>query len=264
MNFKGAMFGIAVMTSTARYGRQDGQGGRNHFEDEARRHKLHFPPFDGESDSLPWLNMCETYFREMRTFEDRVWIASLHLEGAGLEWYYGFERDYDLVPWPRFAKYINMLFGPPLRRDTLAELKALYHTGTVEEYQRQFNRLLCRATDVTMEQQVELFIVGLGEPLRTEVKLQHPTDLLTTMSLARAHERRLTQAPLTLQATRPAHSRTVAAHQGPKPATAPRNRMRRLQQKNWRLNVPMESAIIVQRNTHQITSVRGREFFTLS
>lgn len=184
--------------------------------------------------------MCETYFREMRTFEDRVWIASLHLEGAGLEWYYGFERDYDLVPWPRFAKYINMLFGPPLRHDTLAELKALYHIGTVEEYQRQFNRLLCRATDVTMEQQVELFIVGLGEPLRTEVKLQHPTDLLTTMSLARAHERRLTQAPLTLQATHPAHSRTVAAHQGPKPATAPRNRMRRLQQKNWRLNVPME------------------------
>jgi hypothetical protein len=70
--------------------------------------------------------MCETYFHGMQTFEeDLVWIASLHLEGAALEGYYGFERYYDLVPWLHFAKYINMRFGPPLRHNTLAELKAL-------------------------------------------------------------------------------------------------------------------------------------------
>jgi hypothetical protein len=131
----------------------------------------------------------------MRTLDDdRVWVVSLHLEGASLDWYYGFELDYGMVSWRRFAQYINMRFGPPLRHNSLAELKALYCTGTVEDDQRQFSQLLCRAQVITPNQQVELFIAGLGEPLRAEVGLKRPPNLQTSMSLARAHERRLTQA----------------------------------------------------------------------
>jgi hypothetical protein len=35
-----------------------------------------------------------------------------------------------------------------------------------------------------------MFTAGLGEPLRTNVELQSPTQLQTAMSLARAYERR--------------------------------------------------------------------------
>ena len=86
--------------------------------------------------------------------------------------------------------FVNTQFGPPLRTNGLAELKDLRRTGTVEEYQRQFSVLLCRCDDLTAMQQVNMFTAGLGEPLRTDVELQAPTNLQTAMSLARAYERR--------------------------------------------------------------------------
>lgn len=81
--------------------------------------------------------------------EEKVWLASLHLEGAAAEWYYALERDHGILSWARFVDYIHMRFGPPIRSNGLAELKALYRTGTVEPYQRPFSVLLCRCDDLS-------------------------------------------------------------------------------------------------------------------
>jgi hypothetical protein len=141
----------------------------------SRRPKLNFPSYDGESDPLTWLNKCKTYFRGMRTME--VWIASLHLEGVAAEWYYALEGDYGIISWVRFADFMHMGFGLPLQTNGLVELKDLHRTGSVEEYQQQFSLLLCRCDDLTPMQQVNLFTVGLGEPLRTDVELLAPSNL---------------------------------------------------------------------------------------
>lgn len=61
----------------------------------------------------------------------------------------------------------------------------------VDEYHRQFLALLCRCEDLTLKQHVNLFTAGLGEPLRTDVELQTPTNLQQAMSLARAYGRRM-------------------------------------------------------------------------
>jgi hypothetical protein len=55
----------------------DGTASRNHhppphdYRDDMRnsfhRPKLNFPRYDGESDPLPWLNRCESYFRGTQT-----------------------------------------------------------------------------------------------------------------------------------------------------------------------------------------------------
>jgi hypothetical protein len=126
--------------------------------------KLNFPSFDGESDPLPWLAKCASYFRGMRTMEEEVWMAALHLEGVAAEWYYALERDHGILSWPRFSDFVNMRFGPPLRTNGMAELKDLRRTGTVDEYTRQFSLLLCRCNDLSMAQQVNMFTAGLGEP----------------------------------------------------------------------------------------------------
>jgi hypothetical protein len=81
--------------------------------------------------------------------DERVWMASLHLDGIVAEWYYSLERDVGLLTWTRFSDFINMRFGPPLCHNGLAELKELRCTGTVEEYQRQFLTFLCRCDDMT-------------------------------------------------------------------------------------------------------------------
>ncbi|WVZ84588.1 hypothetical protein U9M48_031611 [Paspalum notatum var. saurae] len=100
--------------------------------------KLSFPRYDGESDPLPWLNTCDNFFRGHHTMEEeKVWLASLHLDGVVASWYYQMERVFDIVSWPRFVEFTNMRF--------------------VEEYQRQFLAMLCRCDNLTPHHQVDLF-----------------------------------------------------------------------------------------------------------
>jgi hypothetical protein len=77
------------------------------------RPKLNFPRCDDESNLLPWLNRCESYFRGTQTLAaEQVWMASLHMDGATAEWYYALEREYGMVPWNRFTEFVNL--RPPL------------------------------------------------------------------------------------------------------------------------------------------------------
>jgi hypothetical protein len=51
-------------------------------------HKIEFPKFDGTTNTLPWLNMCERYFRICRTQEHhRVHYASSYLLEDAQLWY---------------------------------------------------------------------------------------------------------------------------------------------------------------------------------
>ncbi|KAJ1259396.1 hypothetical protein BS78_10G151600 [Paspalum vaginatum] len=94
-----------------------------------------------------------------------------------------------MLSWPRFVDYVNLRFGPPIRSNSLGELKDLHRVGTVEEYQRKFLALLCRCERL-------LFTAGLGQPLSSDVEMQRPrtVSLQTAMSLARAYERRQQEA----------------------------------------------------------------------
>ena len=81
--------------------------------------------------------------------EEKVWTASLHLDGVASEWYFQLERDFGMISWTRFAEYLNLRFGPPIPSNSLGELKELKRTSSVEEYQRCFLALLCRCDDLT-------------------------------------------------------------------------------------------------------------------
>jgi hypothetical protein len=74
--------------------------------------------------------------------------------------------------------------------DGLVDLKELYQTSTVEDYQRRFLATLCHCKDVSATQKVHKFVAGLAEPLRTDVELEDPSNLQTAMKLVRAFERR--------------------------------------------------------------------------
>jgi hypothetical protein len=205
----------------------------HHGHGDHRRPKPNFPSFDGESHPLPWLTKCASYFRGMHTLdEDRVWIASLNLEGVAAEWYYALERDHDILSWPWFAFFVNMRFGPPLHSNGLAEPKDLRRTGSVDEYTRQFSQLLCRCDDLSLTQQVNLYTAGLGEPLRTDVELQAPTHLQTAMSLARAYERRENEATKERASkggrAGPIQQKPMAPALAQKTVPNPRSRFRRL------------------------------------
>ena len=65
-----------------------GHDGQHHIDRPPRFQKIDFPRFDGKSDPMLFVNRCESYFHQQRIMEEeKVWMASYHLEGVAQSWY---------------------------------------------------------------------------------------------------------------------------------------------------------------------------------
>lgn len=76
--------------------------------------KIDFPVFDGSKDPLSWLHICNQFFLNQQTHEDKVGIASFHLIGKAQLWFYKMSREEPRIPWATFKEYWNMRFSPSL------------------------------------------------------------------------------------------------------------------------------------------------------
>jgi hypothetical protein len=105
-------------------------------------HKLEFPKFDGTGNPLPWLNMCELYFRLHRTPKDKkISYAAFNLLDDAQLWFYHLELNGGMPTWNRFMRLVNTKFGLPLTDSPIGELAHLRREGTVEEYCIKFMSL---------------------------------------------------------------------------------------------------------------------------
>ncbi|XP_055960653.1 transposon Tf2-1 polyprotein [Mercurialis annua] len=180
--------------------------------------KLDFPRFNGTADPIVWLSCCDNFFLHQHTIdEDKVILASFHLEGDAQLWFLKLQRDRPNISWDNFKVQCQLRFGPPIRSSKLGELSKLKQSSTVEDYQRQFERLSAQTTTLTSEQEKEIFISGLREALAVEVELHNPADLTTAMSLARLYERR--SEKVRAESFTPRRLTTTPANNsGPKPS----------------------------------------------
>jgi hypothetical protein len=105
-------------------------------------------------------------------------------------WFHRLELNGGRPTWPQFVQLVNACFGPPLTDSPVSALLMLCHSGSVDDYAKQFMALSCRDTSLTKPLQVQLFITGLGDPLRTDVALQQPASLDDAIIFARAYEQR--------------------------------------------------------------------------
>ena len=100
---------------------------------------LIFPIFDDSVDVLGWLKWWEHSFHHQWTAEeDRVGLASFHLDGDAQFWFLKSERDWSDLVWQQFKHYCNTHFGPPFCSNKLGKLSKMHHISTMEDYQWQF------------------------------------------------------------------------------------------------------------------------------
>jgi len=173
-----------------------GGGGDDHRTYAPRDEEFHprpkkwdFPRYDGTTDPLLFLNKCDAYFRQHRTMaEERVLIASYHLDEAAQQWFMQLQDEEATPSWGHFKDRLNLRFGPPLRSAPMFELSECRRTGTVEEYSNRFQALLPRAGRLEEAQRIQLYTGGLLPPLSHAVRIHNPETLAAAMSLARQVE----------------------------------------------------------------------------
>ena len=72
------------------------------------------------------MNRCEHFFRHQQNpEEERVGLASFHLEGNAQLWFLQLEIDMPQTSWDEIKLQYNLRFGPPIRSQKLGQLAKL-------------------------------------------------------------------------------------------------------------------------------------------
>jgi hypothetical protein len=108
--------------------------------------KLNFPKFDGSEDPISWVCRAEQFFEFQGTAkEDKVGLAAYHLEGEEQLLYQLFKESEEQVSCETLKNGLHVRYGETQFDDFFGDLTKLCQTGTVREYQGEYERLLSRA-----------------------------------------------------------------------------------------------------------------------
>jgi hypothetical protein len=122
---------------------------------------LDFPRFSGE-EPIGWIYKAKQFFQyQGTTTNERVLLASFHLQDDALQWYQWYQQTQPNVQWEEFTQALCIRFGPFDYEDFDEALAKLRQTGSICEYQTQFERLAARVTDWPKKALVGSYIRGL-------------------------------------------------------------------------------------------------------
>ena len=152
--------------------------------------KLHFPKFNGD-DPTGWIYKAEQYFEFQNIVVDqRVQLASFHLEGIALQWHRWRTKFRGPLTWEELTKAILHRFGPTDYEDPAEALTRLRQTTAVAAYQEAFERLSHRVDGLPETFLIGCFIAGLRDDIRLDVKIKQPRTLADAIGVARLVEER--------------------------------------------------------------------------
>nr|GEW76435.1 retrotransposon-related protein [Tanacetum cinerariifolium] len=111
------------------------------------------------------------------------------LEGVATKWFQWMSWNGLITTWDGFEESVKSRFGPSKYEDPQGALSKLLQLGTVEDYQREFEKLINRVTDIPNSLLI-FYISGLKLNLQHELLVSRPTTLGDAFFLARIIEAR--------------------------------------------------------------------------
>lgn len=104
--------------------------------------KMDFLKFDG-SDVRIWVDTCNTFFQLYNIAEGfKVSAATMYMHDSAARWYQAYKLENPWHNWATFSVDVVQEFEGNAERDRIRELLILKQTGTVEEYKKQFDKLV--------------------------------------------------------------------------------------------------------------------------
>ncbi|KAH9655868.1 Cinnamyl alcohol dehydrogenase 5 [Citrus sinensis] len=159
---------------------------------QARNIRLDFPIFHGDNPT-GWIFRCEQYRRLTGlSYADLLSLAIGHLDGDAVLWFHWLEQTMGEMTWAQFTRALTTRFGTLEENDAVGSLTKLRQTRTILDYQRQFEKLADRTSNLTEPFFISCFLSGLRKDIKTGVQLFKPVSLLQTFELARFQEKAIT------------------------------------------------------------------------
>ncbi|CAL1395604.1 unnamed protein product [Linum trigynum] len=181
-----------------RHGRHDRYDDQHRPMFPARYAKLEFPRFAG-NDPTEWFTRVDQFFEYQQVEEEqKVPLASYHLEGEANQWWRWLQKSYIQeglnVTWELFANELWTRFGPADEDDADEALSRIRQTGTLRDYQREFERLGNKVQVWTQKALVGAFMGGLQPEIFETLRLFRPDSLKEAIRLARIRDEQLRRA----------------------------------------------------------------------
>ncbi|GJW62096.1 C2 calcium/lipid-binding domain-containing protein CaLB [Tanacetum coccineum] len=109
--------------------------------------------------------MDENTMRLWLKDHQRLRIVGFNLEDAVVEWFRWMTRNGLITTWAKFEESVKNRFGPSKYEDPEGALSKLLQLGTVEDYQREFEKLMLIPSDHD-ELRIVVFPISLTEGAR--------------------------------------------------------------------------------------------------
>ena len=146
--------------------------------------KMEFPKFEG-GDPRGWILKAEKYFRYYQTpDESKVEIASMYLEGDALDLFAWISAENNHLYWEELVKILHENYGPAEFQNPDEHLCNIKQTGTVQEYRQEFAKRVARVHDWPDHCLLGVFLSGLKEELKVDVRIHKPRNFFKAVSLA--------------------------------------------------------------------------------
>ncbi|GJX28051.1 ty3-gypsy retrotransposon protein, partial [Tanacetum coccineum] len=118
-------------------------------------------------------------------------VVGFNLEGAVAEWFRWMSQNKLIMSWEGFLESVRNRFGLCKYEDPQRSLSKLLQTGTMVQYQSEFEKLMNRVIDISENLLISSYISGLKPTLQHELLVTKPTSLGEAFSLARVIKARL-------------------------------------------------------------------------
>ncbi|XP_052203044.1 uncharacterized protein LOC127808510 [Diospyros lotus] len=187
--------------------------------------RLQFPTFSGE-DPISWLNRANLFFKSQdMSSKEKVEYAAYYLEGEASHWWQWLSCTYDNqgrgIRWKDFEMEVRTRFGPTGFVDYDEVLSKMRQTGSLRDYQREFERVATQVEDWPEKALIEAFIGGLFPDIAAEVKLHRPTTMRQAIEIARLKDDQLRATRKAMAYKGPAMAGSSSGAPKPKPPLAP-------------------------------------------
>lgn len=150
--------------------------------------KITLSSFDGK-DPLDWIFKAEHYFDLTDTPPPRrLILIPFFLQGPALSWFKWLHSNHLLTTWSEFLHALEVRFGPSSFANHEASLYKLQQTGSVLEYQQQFESLSNRVTGLSPTSLLNCFLSGLRKDIHHELSILKPSSLTQAIDLAKLIE----------------------------------------------------------------------------